>query len=114
MTTLPQTVPIRVPRPMPAGQLAMPATAAGPLAAASVAGGLTAADVMRVIRQNILLILLAVIAGGICGYYVNKYLATNYPRYKTYGYVTVRSPSELPEPGVAQVALRPEEISLLQ
>jgi len=105
---------------MPAGQLAVPSAAPGGALALNTGGGggggggLTASDVLRVIRQNLLLIVLAVIAGGICGYYINKYLAANYPRYKTYGFIMVRSPSELLEPGGKETILRPEEIELLK
>jgi succinoglycan biosynthesis transport protein ExoP len=117
MTTLPQTAPIRVPRPMPAGPLAVP-MGAGALASggpvAGQAGGLSAADVMRVIRQNLWLIALALILGGVGGYAANRYLMMHYPKFDASGYVLIQSPTELPEPGQPVQPLRGEELSLLQ
>ena len=118
MTTLPQTTPIRVPRPMPAGAMALPVGPSPLAVGGGLAGGgntgLSASDVMRVIRQNIWLIALAVVLGGVGGYAVNRYLMMNYPKYDAAGLVLVQSPSELPEPRKEPAALRPDEISLLQ
>lgn len=115
MTTLPQTTPIRVPRPIPAGSLAMPPAAGGlAVGAGPQSGGMTMADILRVIRQNMLLILLALMAGGILGYFVNAYLERHYAKYKAYGYVIVHSNGELPEAGKEEQPPQPEQVALIQ
>ncbi|HEX8911140.1 MAG TPA: polysaccharide biosynthesis tyrosine autokinase, partial [Humisphaera sp.] len=119
MTTLPQTAPIRVPRPIPAsGQ--MVAHAPGPLGFAGdaarppVAGGLTPADIWRVIRANMLLIIVALLLGSVTGWFVNSLLLRYAPKYKASGYLVVRSPNEMPEPMIRAVSASTEELSLLQ
>ena len=119
MTTLPQTAPIRVPRPIPASTISLPPTGVGPMAlgAHTPQGGgasLTPADIWRVIRANMLLIVLAAIVGGVSGYFLNSWLLQKFPKFKSVGTVSVASPSEIPEPGRAAPSVRPEEISLLQ
>ncbi|QOV87659.1 polysaccharide biosynthesis tyrosine autokinase [Humisphaera borealis] len=117
MTTLPQTTPVRVPRSVSGSPLAGPSGAmmAGGAGMLPPPGGLTGGDVMRVIRQNLWLIILAVIAGGICGYLVNNYYLVKYhSRYKTSGLMMVRSLSELPEPGSRRTTPGIEETQMLQ
>jgi len=100
---------------MPSGALAAPG---GALAAGGMApppSGMTAGDVMRVIRQNLWLIILAVVAGGVCGYLFNNfYLLKHHARYSTSGLMLVRSLSEMPEPGVRPGSISREETELLQ
>lgn len=118
MTTLPQTAPIRVPRPVPSGSISVPGgTPAGTSGGGFVppgGSGLTPGDIMRVIRANFWLIALAVVVGGVGGYFANQYLLANYPKYQASALVIVRSPSEMPEPGGAAVRLDGGEIGLHQ
>ncbi|MDB5296305.1 MAG: hypothetical protein JWO31_2288 [Phycisphaerales bacterium] len=120
MTTLPQTAPIRVARPMQAGSITVHnGGSIGPVGVGGGGfvppqGGLTAADVLRVVRANLWLILLAVVAGGVGGYFANEYLKQNFPKYRASGLVVVRSPSEMPDPGKEAPRADTTEIALLQ
>jgi capsular exopolysaccharide synthesis family protein len=60
------------------------------------AGGLTGADVWRVVRANLWLIIGVVIASGIAGYFANMWLLKNYARYTSTALISVRLYSELP------------------
>ena len=88
MTTLPQTTPIRLPR--PAGGSTPLAIPSGP-AAANPAGGfqMTGSDVWRVIRANLWLVILLVVACGVGGYFFNGYLERNYAIYTATGYIRI-------------------------
>jgi succinoglycan biosynthesis transport protein ExoP len=96
MTTLPQTTPMRLPRPAGGGQITIPS---GPPAAAlgMPAGGpqMTASDVWRVFRSNLWLIALMVVVAAVIGYFVNSYLAKHYPKYTAPALVRVQLPSEV-------------------
>jgi capsular exopolysaccharide synthesis family protein len=96
MTTLPHTAPIRLPRQTSAGQLPGPGngqmTIAGPGAlgpvlvgpggAAPGAAQMAPADVLRVIRSNLWLIILSLILSVAGGWAVNQYiLKPHYSRY---------------------------------
>jgi succinoglycan biosynthesis transport protein ExoP len=91
MTTLPQTTNVRLPRPAPGGmQLAGPGggMTAGGIAASTQQG---AGDAWRVIRTHIWLILIVTcIIAPAAGYGVNMYLARNFPRYTSAGYIMVQ------------------------
>src|SRR5688572_5367168 len=91
MTTLPQTTPLRLPRPAGGGAMTIPggapAMAGSQMGAAG--GGMTAGDVWRVIRSNIWLIILFLIVGGVAGYFVNRHLERYYSRYTATGYIQV-------------------------
>src|SRR6476620_4764044 len=103
MTTLPQTAPIRLPRTVSSGQLPGqlgPIQAhAHPVFPVPGAGGnapMGAADVWRVIRSNLWLIILmlAVCAGG--GYLVNRYVLKPYfARYESTALLRVTTLQEL-------------------
>src|SRR5580658_2331396 len=87
MTTLPQTTPIRLPRPAGGSPLAVPN--AGP---AAVGGGgfqMTGADVWRVIRANLWLVMLLVVIGGVAGFFFNGYLEKNYAIFTATGYIRI-------------------------
>jgi capsular exopolysaccharide synthesis family protein len=117
MTTLPQTAPIRVPRPVPAaGQISVPSSGAiGPAAGDfSRAGGMTPADIWRVIRANMALIILALIAGGVAGYFINAALMKYAPKYKASADLVIRSANEMPEPMKPTYTPSPDELALLQ
>jgi capsular exopolysaccharide synthesis family protein len=87
MTTLPQTTPIRLPR--PAGGSPLVGHSAGPAAVGSGAIQMSGADVWRVIRANLWLVVLLVVISGIAGYFVNGYLEKNYAIYTATGYIRI-------------------------
>lgn len=90
MTTLPQTTNVRLPR--PAGgqiQLASQGGALATSAPRAEQGG--ASDVWRVIRGHIWMILIVVcIIAPAAGYGLNYYLAKNYPRFTSAGFIQVQ------------------------
>src|SRR5271155_5396360 len=88
MTTLPQTTPIRLPRPAGGSQLAVPSYTS-PAALGSGGFQMSGADVWRVIRANLWLVFLLVTACGIGGYFFNGYLEKNYAVYTATGYVRI-------------------------
>lgn len=97
MTTLPQTSPMRLPRPTPS-HLAIPSANGhhGPMLAGPSAPGLTGADVWRIIRSNLWLIMGLVIAAGIAGYFINMWLLNRYARYTSTALIRVQLENELP------------------
>jgi succinoglycan biosynthesis transport protein ExoP len=99
MTTLPQTTPMRLPR--SGGQhVAIPGT--GPMGSAQqqhfvpAAPSMTGADVWRVIRANLWLIVSMLIIFGIAGFLLNTYLAAKFPHYQSMGLVKVNTGTILP------------------
>jgi len=100
MTTLPQTSPMRLPRPNPS-HLAIPSAAGQPMAAAAhpIAAGLTGQDVWRVIRANLWLIIGLMVVAAVSGFFLNRWLAANYPKYTSTVFVAVKLPSQLPVVG---------------
>lgn len=83
MTTLPQNTPLRLPRPQGATAMA---------GGSAIPSGLTGADVIRVLRGNLWLILvLAVVSAG-AGYFVNGYLSRNHSRFTATGYCEISAP----------------------
>ncbi|HEY7088073.1 MAG TPA: hypothetical protein VH518_08290, partial [Tepidisphaeraceae bacterium] len=90
MTTLPQTTStsIQLPRPMSPTPLAHPMGA--PAGAGASPVGMTGADVWRVIRSNIWLIIGSIILSGIIGLVLNWYLLNFHARYTAVGYVQVQ------------------------
>jgi uncharacterized protein involved in exopolysaccharide biosynthesis len=107
MTTLPHTAPIRLPRQTSAGQLPGPGgnghvpTLAGggshgPVLIGPAAGGpggaaqMAPADVWRVIRSNLWLIILSLVLSVVAGYAVNQYvLKPHYSKYTSTALVRV-------------------------
>ena len=102
MTTLPQTTPMRLPRPNPS-QLAIPGANGHATPALSHPGqqqtSLTGADAWRVIRSNLWLIVGLLVVAGIAGYFINWWLAAKYARFTSTGLIRVQVPSELPSIG---------------
>ena len=91
MTTLPQTAALRLPRP---GGSSLPVPAAISVGThlatpQSSVSSMTGADVWRVIRSNLWLILLMLVVSGAAGYGVNWWLAKYHPRYTAEGKVLV-------------------------
>jgi polysaccharide biosynthesis transport protein len=85
MTTLPQTTPTRLPRPS-GGPLTLN-TAVQPVGGAP--GGMTPADIYRLLRANGWIILGSVVIALILGYGVNWFLALKFSRYTAVGSVQV-------------------------
>lgn len=88
MTTLPQTTSIRLPRAPGAGPLAVPGTLL-PGAPATPHPAMTGADVWRVIRSNLWLIILFLVLSAGAGYGLNVWLLKYYPKYTATAYVQV-------------------------
>ncbi len=90
MTTLPQTTPIRLPRAGAPSQLALPGNAGPMVSSTSVpAIQMSGADVWRVIRANLWLIVLFVTLGAVGGYFLNGYLEEHYSTYTAVGVVRI-------------------------
>jgi succinoglycan biosynthesis transport protein ExoP len=89
MTTLPTTTPMRLPRPVAQAPMAL-----GLPAHAQPAAGLqmTGADVWRVIRSNLWLIIGMLVFSTAGGFGLNAYLARYYSSYTAYGYAQVNPP----------------------
>jgi capsular exopolysaccharide synthesis family protein len=89
MTTLPTTTPIRLPRPAGGpGMLALPGAGVG--AAAQGSGfQMSGADVWRVIRSNMWLIIVLLILSGIAGEGAYRLLMKYFRSYTAIGYVQV-------------------------
>jgi polysaccharide biosynthesis transport protein len=103
MTTLPQTAPMRVPR-QGSQPIAIPGAAAvGPYQPSHhfipSTSGMTTADIWRVIRGNLWLIVSLLIIFGIAGYLLNTYLAARWPRYSAMGLVQVHTRTGAPTVG---------------
>ena len=99
MTTLPQTQPMRLPRPAPS-HLAIPSAGGHPAQAAHPStNSLSLQDVWRIIRANLWLILGLVALSAVGGYFLNKWLLAKFPRYTSTALIRVQLPSELPAVG---------------
>jgi polysaccharide biosynthesis transport protein len=100
MTTLPQTSPMRLPRPA-SSHLAIPTSGVmGPAQPAAPAGNsLTAQDVWRVIRANLWLIVGMLVVSGVGGFLLNQWLLTHYPRYTSTILISVRPVQDIPYVG---------------
>src|SRR5438045_47269 len=85
MTTLPQTTPSRVNLPA-APAIGMPHV---PPIAAGAAGGMSGADVWRVIRAHGLLIAILLVLSAVGGYFLNDFLLVHFPKYEALGLVKV-------------------------
>ena len=106
MTTLPQTTPMRLPRPNGQGQLMIPspATVGVPNAIGGGAAGgnqLSAGDVWRVIRANLWLIIGTVIVSLIIGFGVNFYLLKYHAAFTSFALIRVETAEEITGKGVA-------------
>jgi capsular exopolysaccharide synthesis family protein len=90
MTTLPQTTAIRLPRQAGPMQLA-PAGGGLPSmgGAGSTAGAMTGSDVLRIVRNNVWLILFMLVFSGGAGYGVHVLLAQKFPRFTATGFIQV-------------------------
>ncbi len=110
MTTLPQTTPIRMPRPNGSNTgVALPGV--GPVPA-MVAGqqGLSLADAWRVIRGHMWLIVVMVCISAVAGFFINGYLERYYSRYTATGLIQFQptstyDPVHNPDPRIDYGAL---------
>lgn len=91
MTTLPTTS-IRYPRPAP-GVPSAPTTHGSVPVSAAAATGLSTADIIRVLRSNLWLIIISVLVFGGLGVAANWYLGKYYPKYTARGWVQVSVPT---------------------
>ena len=119
MTTLPQTTPLRLPRPGGPDQIAIPsAVPAGPLGpvAHHPPGGIqmTGGDVLRVLRTNWWLIVGMVVVAGVAGVFVNGYLAKNHPRFTASALVTLQLSEETFSQQSEDAVANPASIELEQ
>ncbi|HEX2971457.1 MAG TPA: polysaccharide biosynthesis tyrosine autokinase, partial [Tepidisphaeraceae bacterium] len=89
MTTLPQTTTVRLPQHAVSG---VPGPAYGP-AGTNAAGAfqMSGADVWRVIRANLWLIIILAVVFGAIGYVLFRYWLANYPSYTTVGLLEIRT-----------------------
>lgn len=87
MTTLPQTTStVRLPRPVSGLQ---PVPVGGVPAVTGASGAMTGADVWRIIRGNIWLILAMIFLSAIAGFGINQWLKIYHPKYTARGYIQV-------------------------
>src|SRR5688500_16217905 len=90
MTTLPQTTAVRLPQTINPSAPPVTYVPGGP--AATVGGApMTGSDVWRVIRANLILIIVMVALSGVGGYFLNRFLAQNFPQYTATGYLQIRT-----------------------
>src|SRR5436309_12271563 len=89
MTTLPTTTPMRLPRPVPQTPLALGGPSHPQQGAAVQMSG---ADIWRVIRSNLWLIIGMLVLSGVGGFGLFKYLDRYFSSYTAYGFCQVNPP----------------------
>ncbi len=107
MTTLPQTSPMRLPRPMSPSHLAAPVAAAAAAIAPPTQGTMnpmTGSDVWRVLRANFWLIVVVVVGAMAAGVVINMWLAAKHPRFTATGLIRVSVEEEAPTFGQIRVS----------
>jgi polysaccharide biosynthesis transport protein len=92
MTTLPQSTSPKMPQ---ATALPLSPAGLGSTLHINAAPQMTPADMWRVIRANLWLVILLGIAGAGAGYGIYYYLAGHYPRYTANGYLQIQPPPNL-------------------
>jgi tyrosine-protein kinase Etk/Wzc len=104
MTTLPQTSPVRYTRPATSGVPSL-AGSGGAMGGGPIAPGtsMTASDVFRVLRQNLWLILAALVLSAIVGVALHFYLLRYHPKYTSQGWVQVGVPTVFDPIGTIKV-----------
>jgi len=90
----------------------MPAPAGA--ATATPHAGMTGADVWRVLRGNIWLIVIMVMAFAVAGFFTNMQLAKYAPKYTAIGLLRVSVNIEVPRPGERETTAGPDLISVEQ
>ena len=118
MTTLPQTTPMRLPRPAGSGQITIPGAPAGGALGQPAAGAgmfqMSASDVWRVFRTNWWLIVLFMVVFGVAGFFVNRYLAKRYPKFEASALVKVQLAEEMFRQGAEDISAQPQAVELEQ
>ena len=115
MTTLPQTISAR---PRPAQSVsAIPAVASPmvmpvPLQMQHGGGGLSGADIWRVLRQNMWWFLLAGLLSGLVGVGINEYLKRNHKYFMARGKVLVQPPRQYDPTGTVRLDEQGNDIDL--
>lgn len=115
MTTLPQTISAR---PRPAQSVsAIPAVASPmvmpvPLQMQHAGGGLSGADIWRVLRQNLWLFLLAALLSGAVGVGINEYLKRYQKYYMARAKVLVQPPRQYDPTGTVRLDEQGNDIDL--
>jgi hypothetical protein len=113
MTTLPTTT-VRVPRSAPPAVLSVPpGTGLGPVAQPAQQTGMTANDIMRVLRANVWLILGFLMVAGIAGFGMYRYLLKKYPRYTSIAYMRVDPPRVLDPTRMQEDPISVDQIGIL-
>lgn len=115
MTTLPQTTAaVRVPRTATQTPLAIPQPGAlAPAGGATQQGGMTAADIMRVLRANLWLIIGMLVLGAIAGVVAHYLLLAYYPRYTAVGFLRVNLPRTVDPTRTQDESFEAPQISIL-
>ena len=115
MTTLPQTTTVRVPRTTGPSTLMVPGMSMPGAQVQAMAGQMTGADVWRVIRANLVLIVVSVVAFTALGFAVNFWLARYYPSFQPIGMIEVQAlPSNDPLADTSMLATDRQGIELEQ
>lgn len=115
MTTLPQTTAIRVPRPTNGQMLPSPISVPSSMGPAMVSGvQMTPADVWRVIRGNLWLILLITVLAAGAGVGLYFYLLKFHPVYTAKGYIQIRPKVEVFDPLKPQTVTMTEQMLSIQ
>lgn len=89
MTTLQQNPVLRTPR------MGNAAAAVAPAPASAASSGMTGADVMRVLRGNLSLIIALLIVSAVIGVAVNMYLDKNHPKFTSQGLLEIDVPQTM-------------------
>lgn len=115
MTTLPQTTAaVRVPRQAAPSVLSIPQPGTlGPAAAPGQQGGMTGADIMRVLRANVWLIMIMLVLGVIAGVGAHYLLLEYYPRFTAVGFLRVNPPRTVDPTKTQEESYEVGEISIL-
>jgi capsular exopolysaccharide synthesis family protein len=96
MTTLPQTTPLRLPRPSAPAQLSIPGPIGPGMAAQAATGSqMSGADAWRVLRSHAWLIIIMLILSAGAGYGINTYLKMYYSKYTATGVIQVQAPPSM-------------------
>jgi succinoglycan biosynthesis transport protein ExoP len=91
MTTLPQTTPHRIARPAASTPLALPGAAPAGGLTQSTGFQLTPSDIWRIIRANLWLLIILLVAAGVAGHFIFKYLERHHSKYTATGLIQIQS-----------------------
>ena len=83
-----------------------------PLQAQATGGGLSGADILRVLRQNMWLFVLAAVVSGAAGFGINEYLKRYQKYYMAHGKVLVQPPRQFDPTGTVRLDEQGNDIDL--